>query len=196
MPPDQYSIFDFALFCPKELGTARGKNKSEEWLLTNLVIYNVHCSTWFFFPDNLDCALGNNYMAILPLYFTIPKRGGKMIFVSLKFFYLHSPPSLLPLDAREYSSTSIFTGMFPCTPGLGIDTVPNLGVLSLIKLSPSRTLPFSVLPFSPRLLESFLMSRDIVDSLLSLKLKVFRSSSNARCVWVCFCLVCLVEFSI
>ncbi len=45
----QYSILDIPFFCPKELGTARGKNESEGWLLTNLVICNVHCSTLFFF---------------------------------------------------------------------------------------------------------------------------------------------------
>ncbi len=52
--------------------------------------------------------------------------------------------------------------------------------------SPSTTLLFSVLPFSSRLLES---SRDTADSSLLSKLKAFRSSSNARYLWVCFCLV-------
>ena len=124
-------------------------------------------------------------MAVLLLYFTSHKIGGKIIFISLKFVYLHPPSSSLSSNAMEHSSASRFTGMFSGTPGLGIDTVPNLGVLSLVKTSPSTTLHFSVLSFSSRLLESRpLISRDTADSLLLLKLKAFRSSSNACCVCV------------
>ncbi len=50
-----------SFYCPKELVTARGKNESEGWLLTNLVISDVHCLPLFFFLDNLDCALGVSY---------------------------------------------------------------------------------------------------------------------------------------
>lgn len=116
--------------------------------------------------------MNKNYIAILLCI-------SQDIFISLKIVYLHPPSSSISSNFKEHSSTSRFTGMFSGTPGLGIDTVPNLGGLSVIKTSPSKTLLFSVLPFSSRLLES---SRETVDLLLLSKLKAFRSSSNARCL--------------